>query len=139
MPRVLVKMDSGNTVPSLAKQCGLGFTLLRPSVESFEDGLHKDAVEDASGRFNVWVANQGALHPPESMGSIEARLRDAPLMRSSIISGLERLVSSQGRSTVVLFPVPEAPAASKLTGETQYSQGHLRRENAKQNVSGVYG
>ncbi|KAF4443219.1 ankyrin repeat protein [Fusarium austroafricanum] len=53
-----------------------------------------EELEDCRGRFSVWAANMGALQQPRSRKSLDSRLQSAPLMRSSILSGLERLKRS---------------------------------------------
>lgn len=54
-------------------------------------------LEDEQGRFRVWASNLGALQPADSMKSLDQRLKDAPLMRRSVVSGLERLQVSAKR------------------------------------------
>lgn len=61
-----------------------------------------DAVADAHGRFNVWAANLGAFQPPQSSKSLDFRLKDAEVMRGSVVSALERLSGVQGRSELPL-------------------------------------
>ncbi len=51
-------------------------------------------VEQIQDRFNQWAGNLGALQPFESPLSLEQRLRDAPLVRESIINSLSDLDSS---------------------------------------------
>lgn len=87
-------MDT-TTISFLASDCTSGF--LKCAVSSHDREL--DAIDDARGRFNVWAANLGALQPPNSPKSLDFRLKDAELMRSSVVSGLERLSSVQTRST----------------------------------------
>lgn len=95
----------GTTISSLASQCSHGFTNLTAEadrvVESNRGDDLEEAIHDARGRFNVWAANLGALQLPHSSRSLDSRLRDAALMRSSITSGLERLadVQTRGRFT----------------------------------------
>lgn len=55
------------------------------------------AIEDEQGRFRVWASNLGALQPANSIKSLDQRLKDAPLMRKSVTSGLERLEVSAKR------------------------------------------
>lgn len=83
------------TISSLASDCTSSFLLC--TVRS--NGRELDAIDDARGRFNVWAANLGALQPPQSLKSLDFRLKDAELMRTSVISGLERLSRVQTRST----------------------------------------
>lgn len=88
------KMDT-KTVSSLASDCNSGFRLC--AVGSHDREL--DTIDDTRGRFNVWAANLGAFQPPNSLKSLDFRLKDAELMRASVLSGLERLSSVQNRST----------------------------------------
>lgn len=67
------------------------------------------SVEDARGRFRVWVSNLGALQPAKSPKSLEHRLGNAPLMRGSVISGLERLLSSAKRGKHTSSPPSPVP------------------------------
>lgn len=83
------------TISSVASNCITGF------LSCVANSHHRDldAIDDARGRFNVWAANVGALQPPHSLKSLDFRLKDADLMRKSVISGLERLSGVQTKST----------------------------------------
>ncbi|KAF5716303.1 hypothetical protein FMUND_6421 [Fusarium mundagurra] len=59
-------------------------------------------LEDEQGRFRIWASNLGALQPADSMKSLDRRLKDAPLMRKSVASGLERLQLSAKRDELLL-------------------------------------
>lgn len=48
-------------------------------------------LDDERGRLRVWASNIGALQPERSMASLDARLKDAPRQRESVIRGLQRL------------------------------------------------
>lgn len=83
------------TISSLAERCTLGFE----RCINRSHGGEQDSINDAYGRFNVWAANIGAMQPELSLKSLDSRLRYAKLMRESVISGLERLIGVQNRST----------------------------------------
>lgn len=86
--------EDATTISSLSSDCTSGFLLCAVSSQDREH----DAIDDARGRFNVWAANLGALQPPHSLKSLDFRLRDAELMRESVLSGLNRLSGVQARS-----------------------------------------
>lgn len=113
------------TIWALASKCVSEFSRC---VDSSHD-CEQEAIVDAQGRFNVWAANVGALQPPHSLKSLDARLKDAELMRPSVMSGLERLAGVQTRSTRVSPPTMSLsrpgysprclPVTKILTGEQQ--------------------
>lgn len=74
------------------------------------DFLHSRDVQEMQDRFNQWVGNLGALQTSESPLSIEHRLRDAPLVRKSILNSLKDLHSS-----VQAGKTPLACAFNRLT------------------------
>lgn len=116
------------TIWALASKCISEFSRC---VDSSHEG-EQEAIVDAHGRFNVWAANVGALQPPHSLKSLDARLKDAELMRKSVVSGLERLAGVQTRSTRALPPTMSLvrpgysprclPVTNILTGEQQNRQ-----------------
>lgn len=57
-------------------------------------------LEDSRGRFNVWADNIGALQAARSKRSLDSRLKDAPVMRSAFIAGLNRLDQSLHRGMI---------------------------------------
>ncbi|KAM5378123.1 hypothetical protein ACJZ2D_004581 [Fusarium nematophilum] len=96
-------MDADRTISALARECSSIFAdLLTLDLEYRDEGNIEDKVEDSRGKFNVWASNIGALQPPWSKKSLDSRLKDAPLMRSSVISGLERLKRSTTRISNIL-------------------------------------
>ncbi|KAJ0120191.1 ankyrin repeat protein [Diaporthe amygdali] len=97
-PVDLEAAGSDTTISSLSRRCTSGFIWCVES--SFFDNM--EAITDAQGRFNVWAANLGALQPPQSMKSLDSRLKEAELMRKSVIAGLERLEGVQTRTTQIL-------------------------------------
>jgi hypothetical protein len=97
-------MSTDLTISASARKCRTSFDrlqILAPDPECQDEDNIEEFVEDSRGRFNVWAANIGALHPSRSKVSLDSRLGDAPLMRSSVISGLERLQRSETRSMIV--------------------------------------
>jgi hypothetical protein len=100
--------EAPTAIQALSSRCISGFSRC---VDSSHEG-ELEAIVDAQGRFNVWAANVGALQPPHSLKSLESRLKDAELMRRSVISGLERLAGVQIRSMQAFLPclecVPDA-------------------------------
>ena len=56
--------------------------------------LHPRDVEQMQDRFNQWAGNLGALQSFSSPQSLEHRLRDAPLVRESILNSLTDLHNS---------------------------------------------
>ncbi|KAK7422980.1 hypothetical protein QQX98_001270 [Neonectria punicea] len=74
----------------------------------------RQLLEDELGRFRVWAANLGAFQDPKSPRSLDYRLRDGPVMRSNVVSGLERLKDSSIRVGEIITgkrPNRSAPAA----------------------------
>ena len=59
-----------------------------------KDFLTTRDVQQLQDRFNQWAGNLGALHPFQSPLSIEHRLRDAPLVKASILRSLSDLYTS---------------------------------------------
>lgn len=96
-------MKATNQVWSVANECVQVFSkldALRIEGADEKDERHaKDLIEDSRGRFQVWAANIGALQSPESRKSLDFRLKDALLVRSSVISGLHRLIRCATKST----------------------------------------
>ncbi|KAI9162993.1 ankyrin repeat protein [Paramyrothecium foliicola] len=87
------KTLSPSIVTDLSHQCS---EILDKVLSQFEvngdDGKQCEAVRDSRARFKVWASNIGALQPAGSTSSIAYRLRNAPLMRQSVASGLQRLL-----------------------------------------------
>lgn len=77
-------------------------------------------LEDEQGRFRIWASNLGALQSSESMKSLDQRLRDAPLMRKSVASGLERLQGSAERGKSYTIP------RSTINRFNPHSIGHTK-------------
>lgn len=93
-------MEVTNQVWSVANECVQVLSKLDALIIEAEDKKHaKDLIEDSRGRFQVWAANIGARQLSGSRKSLDFRLRDAPLVRSSVISGLYRLKRCATKST----------------------------------------
>ncbi|CAG7566372.1 unnamed protein product [Fusarium equiseti] len=89
-----------STVPTLSSLCHSSDSTLNDIVkyaETLKWGTICVTLEDEQGWFRIWASNLGALQPAESMKSLDRRLSDAPLMRKSVASGLERLQLSAKR------------------------------------------
>ncbi|KAH7198805.1 uncharacterized protein B0J16DRAFT_360480 [Fusarium flagelliforme] len=71
-------------------------------AETLNSGTLCVTLEDEQGRFRIWASNLGALQPADSTKSLDRRLKDAPLMRKSVASGLERLELSAKRALAIL-------------------------------------
>ncbi|KAF4334107.1 ankyrin repeat [Fusarium beomiforme] len=118
-------MEHGNrkpaTVPALSALTHKSFAVL-DQIVGYAKTLDTSALcvtlEDEQGRFRVWASNLGALQPPDSAKSLDQRLKDAPLMKRSIASGLERLqLSAERVSPVTALAIlsgstPNRPASS---------------------------
>ncbi len=93
-------MDEGVTprIAAIAIKCRSSITdLLVAATDEHccaRDFLAPRDVEQIQDRFNQWAGNLGALQPFESPISLEHRLRDAPLVRESIINSLTDLDNS---------------------------------------------
>ncbi|KAM0206115.1 hypothetical protein ACHAQD_012525 [Fusarium lateritium] len=74
-------------------------TLLSQAIEQHQEISTYQMLEDSRGRFNVWADNIGALQEPSSKKSLDSRLKDAPVILSAFISGLDRLHLSLFRTT----------------------------------------
>ena len=74
-------------------------------MKDFLDGKDIKIIEE---RFDQWAGNLGALHKPTSPLSLEYRLRDAPLVRTSIINFLVDLHTSvrDGKFPMVITRKP---------------------------------
>lgn len=88
-------MEATNQVWSVANECVQVFSKLAAlrieAADEKDKKRAKDLIEDSRGRFQVWAANIGARQLLESRKSLDFRLKDSPLVRSSVISGLQRL------------------------------------------------
>ncbi|TDZ24339.1 hypothetical protein Cob_v003073 [Colletotrichum orbiculare MAFF 240422] len=59
-------------------------------------------AEDSRGRFRVWAANIGALLPVASSKSLDTRVKNSQLIKVTIISGLERIITSSRKALQIL-------------------------------------
>ncbi|KAH7136277.1 hypothetical protein EDB81DRAFT_693283 [Dactylonectria macrodidyma] len=115
--------DALANIDSLALSCNvllesLVGTAQAPEETQPEQGLPADLchlLEDELGRFRVWAANLGAFQDSKSPRSLDYRLRDGPVMRSSVVSGLKRLIDTGSRVGEIMAgkrPNRSAPAAA---------------------------
>jgi hypothetical protein len=88
-------MDSD--IFTLASDCRQSFAILsnellvRPSVL-----MPRESVENEGGRFRVWCGNLGALQ--QSFASLDYRLRESPVILSSVCGLLQQLRSNLAES-----------------------------------------
>lgn len=86
------------TIPTVTLDCQTNISKLLAAVTGdgccANDVLHSRDVEQMQDRFNQWAGNLGALQSVASPKSLEYRLRDAPLVRGSILHNLADLSSS---------------------------------------------
>ena len=86
------------TITSVAISCQKGITKLWAAVTTNDccvrDFLHVREVQQMEDRYNQWAGNLGALQHFESTLSLEHRLRNAPLVRDSILNTLIDLCAS---------------------------------------------
>ena len=86
------------TIATVTLDCQTNISNLLAAVTGDErcasDIIHSRDVEQMQDRFNQWAGNLGALQSFASPKSLEHRLRDAPLIRDSILHSLADLSSS---------------------------------------------
>lgn len=85
-------------IAAIALNCRSSITKLLAATTGegycVKDLLNTRDVQQMRDRFNQWAGNLGALHPFQSPLSIEHRLRDAPLVKESVLRTLSDLYSS---------------------------------------------
>lgn len=82
-------------IREIATECQKDFARLL-AVATSEDSCVKGVlygrdVQQMQERYDQWAGNLGALQHSKSPLSLELRLRDAPLVRESILNTLENL------------------------------------------------
>ena len=86
------------TIPAVALDCQTNILNLLAAVTGdgccATDVLQCRDVKQMQDRFNQWAGNLGALQSVASPKSLEYRLRDAPLIRDSILHNLGDLSTS---------------------------------------------
>jgi hypothetical protein len=93
---------------AMACQKGIASLLAAVTVEDccVRDFLHGRDVQQMQERYNQWAGNLGALQHFKSPLSLEHRLRDAPLVRDSILNTLidlrESIQAGKDPSTLVV-------------------------------------
>ena len=84
-----------SNLSAITGKCQVGIKKLLEATTNEENGLddlvHARDVQQMQDRFNQWAGNLGALQPSESALSLEYRLREAPLIRQSMMSSLDDL------------------------------------------------
>lgn len=97
---------------SVSEQCRSTLGLLKKiSSEGWQaENLHEEAkcqrANEELERLGLWAGNIGALHPPESPLSIEARLKEAPDVLAHIKELLEDLTEVAGERKIALLQMP---------------------------------
>ena len=90
--------QASNSLVTVASDCQKGLDDLVTIVASndcfVKDFLHERDIQQLRERYCQWAGNLGALQPSESPLSLENRLRDAPLVRDSVLKTLTDLRDS---------------------------------------------
>ncbi|EKJ76919.1 hypothetical protein NXS19_011110 [Fusarium pseudograminearum] len=97
--------SEGAPAPTLFALSKKSFAALDQAVAYTTDHTDPDlrvTLEDERGRLRVWASNLGALQQDTSKKSLDYRLRDAPLMRTTVALGLENLCSSADRALAII-------------------------------------
>ncbi|KAM0229162.1 hypothetical protein ACHAPO_010192 [Fusarium lateritium] len=97
--------SKGDPAPTLCALSEKSFATLNQAIAHTTESSVNDlriTLEDERGRLRVWASNLGALQPETSKKSLDYRLRDAPLMRTTVALGLEDLHSSADRALAIL-------------------------------------
>ncbi|KAF5686214.1 ankyrin repeat [Fusarium denticulatum] len=87
-------MSSSNANKTISKRANACVSQLQDLLKDLLSSLNTEEaqfLDDERGRLRVWASNIGALQPEQSMASLDARLKDAPRQRESVIRGLQRL------------------------------------------------
>lgn len=103
-PAIPGKEPESITISSCALTCHANLERLsRLLPTSPYRGLENVALDEL-GRLKIWASNLGAFQDSHSSSSLDARLRNAERMRSSVVSGIKRLNHAilGGRSTPFL-------------------------------------
>ncbi|KAK3299954.1 uncharacterized protein B0H64DRAFT_379530 [Chaetomium fimeti] len=107
---------------TLASDCRQSFVTLgkellaRPTVL-----MPRESVENEGGRFRVWCGNLGALQ--QSFASLDYRLRESPVILSTVCGLLQQLRSNLDESISVV-------SGSRLAFEDQTQPGDSSDESA---------
>ncbi len=84
-------------ISNLASDCLQSFVGLNKELDTRPSALMpREAMEDECGRFRIWCGNMGALQ--QSFASLDYRLREAPVMLSSVCRLLQQLRSNLAES-----------------------------------------
>ncbi|VTO85334.1 unnamed protein product [Fusarium graminearum] len=107
--------SEGVPAPTLVTLSKKSFAALDQAIAYTTDHTDPDlrvTLEDERGRLRVWASNLGALQQETSKKSLDYRLRDAPLMRTTVALGLENLHASADRALAIINgSVPNRSAA----------------------------
>ncbi|ESU18230.1 hypothetical protein FGSG_11383 [Fusarium graminearum PH-1] len=97
--------SEGVPAPTLVTLSKKSFAALDQAIAYTTDHTDPDlrvTLEDERGRLRVWASNLGALQQETSKKSLDYRLRDAPLMRTTVALGLENLHASADRALAII-------------------------------------
>ena len=84
-------------ISNLASDCLQSFVGLNKEMDTHPSALMpRETMEDECGRFRIWCGNMGALQ--QSFASLDYRLREAPVMLSSVCRLLQQLRSNLAES-----------------------------------------
>ena len=80
-----------STIRAATEACIHSFAVICHEIDqhSWLDASACDEIREESGRFRVWTGNLGALAKGHS--ALDWRLRDADVMRSTVLSLLDEL------------------------------------------------
>lgn len=83
-----------STLRAATESCIHGFAVVCHDIENHAclESSVCDEIREECGRFRVWTGNLGALAKGHS--ALDWRLRDADVMRSTVLSLLEELQST---------------------------------------------
>jgi hypothetical protein len=97
-------------VTSVSKQCQACTSTLKSVISTLsnpnrqKERVHHAQVNDELERFSLWIGNIGALNPPESSLSLEARLLEANYILTHILELLDNLNEAAGECASILNP-----------------------------------
>lgn len=114
--------DTQTSISSMALGCNILLESLIDTAQALQESQPEQGspaelchlLEDELGRFRVWAANLGAFQDPNSPRSLEYRLRDGPVMRSSVVSGLKRLMDTGDRGMYASWAISPSKFRSEL-------------------------
>ena len=95
--------DRPQSVSAEAKSCMRDFEHLQRLLDGKKEGerfgLSPGLLRDQFDRYKIWVGNIGATLKPQSKGSLEHRLKEAPRVAQLVTDCLQDLQKSLTGST----------------------------------------